>query len=276
MEISMTKIKRINAKNISQITNTIQAHQEPIIITHLFETDQSKLKCFLTESYEPQFFDSFLTKAPKNTLDSVSKLLEPKTLSAILDLHDVIQDFDRIWLHPKGNLTSFHFDIYLKTSLHHLLIGTKQWMVIKPNNNIQTTKTTNRVTNISNGIKLTDIWTGELRENEAIYVPPGFYHAVECLSEYSVSIDRIIQPNFQLKTLDDNITQYCITEFGRHSTYQKLGYQANRIEPFLRRIQRLLVIIRFMPMFLITLKKRKQKIEQMQHNIINKLKADNI
>ncbi len=132
----------------------------------------------------------------------------------------------RIWIHKRGNVSSWHYDANMVSVLTVQVTGQKQWFLVSPETPLDCYPFTNFSILDGDDEKVfrRSIYTKViLNAGDMLYVPPLWFHKVYSLGEENLNLDWIFTKKETAvcsKTLTRELERYSIEEYLSRNRFQ--------------------------------------------------------
>ncbi|MGE0556877.1 MAG: cupin-like domain-containing protein [Burkholderiales bacterium] len=149
----------------------------------------------------------------------------PRVVSGFAGRPDIFprNELMRIWIHRRGNVSSWHYDANMVNVLTVQVIGQKEWFLVSPETPLDCYPFTNFAILDGNDEKIfrRSIYTKViLNAGDLLYVPPLWFHKVYSLGEENINLDWIFtkrETAVCTRTLTRELERYSIEDyFSRH------------------------------------------------------------
>lgn len=155
----------------------------------------------------------------RGTLDS--DYTTPDIIDKLLDSSDVFPrtEIMRIWLHEKGNVSSWHYDANMVNVFNIQATGRKEWLLVSPDTPLDFYPFTNFAIMDGNDEKNLCNKTHTrfmLNEGDMLYLPPLWIHKVISCEEENISLNWIFtkkETSVSSKTLKRELERYFLQEY---------------------------------------------------------------
>ena len=172
--------------NIKKIKDAIKDNK-PIMIKNFLSDYQKNLEDIITDIYNTENADKhyYSSGVYAKNLDSHEFIRKIKS-----DLNDennlTYTQKSRYWIHPKGNITTPHYDGDGTNVINICLQGKKKFILSKPNSHINIP-----FTNLSMFDTAEEKQEFILEPNDLLLIPSFWYHEVHCLEDSTITINII-------------------------------------------------------------------------------------
>jgi oxalate decarboxylase/phosphoglucose isomerase-like protein (cupin superfamily) len=155
----------------------------------------------------------------RNTLNS--DYTTPELIDTLLDSPDVFprNQIMRIWLHQKGNVSSWHYDANMVNVFNVQATGRKEWLIVSPETPLDFYPFTNFAImdgkderNLSDRIHSRFM----LNQGDMLYLPPLWTHKVISCDEENISLNWIFtkkETSVSSKALKRELERYFLQEY---------------------------------------------------------------
>ena len=199
--------------------------EQPVIIENV--TSDWSAKNLWTESY----IRENLSKEPSAKAASLWYWMERGTLkddystpSIVDDLLDSPTIFPRIeamriWIHGKGNISSWHYDANMVNVFNVQVTGQKEWLIVSPDTPLACYPFINfAIMGYSDNKMLRNKKHARfmLNEGDLLYLPPLWFHKVISCEDENISLNWIFtkkETNVSSKTLTRELERYFLQEY---------------------------------------------------------------
>ncbi len=146
----------------------------------------------------------------------------------------------RIWVHEKGNLSSWHYDANMISVFNVQVTGRKKWSLISPETPLCCYPFSNFAILDGKGDDIfhNKIYTHfELNEGDMLFLPPLWFHQVEACEAENVSLNWVFTKKETQITSSafkrDYERYYFVSYFSRHKypVYRTVAKQLNALLP---------------------------------------------
>ncbi len=170
----------------------------------------------------------------------------PAIIDQLIDSNNVFPrtEIMRIWLHHKGNISSWHYDANMVNVFNVQVTGRKQWLLVSPDTPLACYPFINFAVMDGNDEKnLRNKVCSQfyLEEGDMLYIPPLWFHKVISCRQENISLNWIFtkkQTSVVSKTLKRELERYFLQEYlsGHRFQWVQNGFKAlnTRIPGYLR------------------------------------------
>ncbi len=170
----------------------------------------------------------------------------PDIINELLDFADVFprNELMRIWAHPQGNVSSWHYDANMVNVFNVQITGRKEWFLVSPETPLDCYPFTSFAIMDNNDEKIfkDKIYTHViLNQGDMLYIPPLWFHKVISLEKENLNLNWIFtkrKTNVVSKTLKRELARYSLQSYLSNHKYQwvqkSFSYINKRIPGYLR------------------------------------------
>ncbi len=145
----------------------------------------------------------------------------PAIINQLLDSDKVFPrtEIMRIWLHHKGNVSSWHYDANMVNVFNVQVTGRKEWLLVSPETPLACYPFVNFAVMDGNDQKnlRNKIHTRfYLNEGDMLYIPPLWFHKVISCEEENISLNWIFtkkETSVTSRTLKRELERYYLQEY---------------------------------------------------------------
>lgn len=146
----------------------------------------------------------------------------------------------RIWVHGKGNISSWHYDANMVNVFNVQVTGRKKWALISPATPLDCYPFTNFaiLDGKGDGVFLNKIYTRfTLNEGDMLFLPPLWFHQVEACGQENISLNWVFtkkETQITTKAFKRDFDRYCLAEYflkHRHEFFRNIIRKINAMLP---------------------------------------------
>jgi len=145
----------------------------------------------------------------------------PGIIEKLLDSPEVFSrtEIMRIWIHHKGNVSSWHYDANLVNVFNVQVTGQKEWYLVSPDTPLDCYPFINFAImdgNDAKNLRNKKYTRFMLNEGDMLYLPPLWFHKVISCKDENISLNWIftkIETNVSSKALTRELERYFLQEY---------------------------------------------------------------
>ncbi len=145
----------------------------------------------------------------------------PEIINKLLDSTEVFPrtEIMRIWLHHKGNISSWHYDANMVNVFNVQVTGRKEWLLVSPDTPLACYPFINFAVmdgNDEKNLRNKVVSRFMLNEGDMLYIPPLWFHKVIACEEENISVNWIFtkkETSVTSKTLIRELERYFLQEY---------------------------------------------------------------
>lgn len=162
----------------------------------------------------------------KDTLDD--DYVTPDIIDQLLDSDDIFprNELMRIWAHPKGNVSSWHYDANMVSVFNVQMTGKKEWLLVSPKTPLSCYPFTSFAIMENNDEKIFKTKTYSqviLNKGDMLYIPPLWFHKVISLEAENLNLNWIVtkkKTDIVTITLERELDRYALQTYLSNHHYQ--------------------------------------------------------
>lgn len=162
----------------------------------------------------------------KGTLDQDYET--PEIINELIDADDVFprRELMRIWAHPQGNVSSWHYDANMVNVFNVQITGKKEWYLVSPDTPLGCYPFTSFAIMDNNDEKIFKKKTYThviLNQGDLLYIPPLWFHKVISLEKENINLNWIFtkkKTDVVSKTLSRELDRYSLQSYLSNHRFQ--------------------------------------------------------
>ncbi|GAA0398311.1 hypothetical protein GCM10009133_03950 [Cocleimonas flava] len=152
----------------------------------------------------------------------------PEIIDQLLDTENVFprNELMRIWAHPQGNVSSWHYDANMVNVFNVQMTGKKKWYLVSPETPLDCYPFTSFAIMDGNDEKIfnnKNYTRVILNQGDMLYIPPLWFHKVVSLEEENLNLNWIFTKkttNVVSTTLKRELDRYSLQSYLSNHRYQ--------------------------------------------------------